>query len=303
MPQKVILDVDTGADDAIALLMAGHHPELDLVAVVTTFGNASINITLENTLRLMDSGQLSAVHVFKGADRPLVADLPDTPFIQKRKLPIPESKLTSQPDRAVDFLIDYYLGLEGTDTIYVPLGPQTNLALALRLEPQLAARIPQIVTMAGAYIEGNTTPSAEFNIFADPEAAHIVFNSGIPITMIGLEATSKALITSENINYLEQLNTPLSTLAANIMQDEIQWFIEHHGSSGGQIYDACAVAAIIDPYCIQIEPMRVDVELRGEHTRGRTVADISSRHFPTPNVDVAVNIDRARFLEILFEIL
>jgi inosine-uridine nucleoside N-ribohydrolase len=200
----------------------------------------------------------------------------------------------------VDFLVDYYLGPHGPDTYYVPLGPQTNLALALRLEPKIAERIPRIVTMAGAYLEGNTTPSAEFNILADPEAAHIAFHSGIPITMVGLEVTSQALVTLDDAAKLGQLETPWAKIASTIIRDEIQWFIDNLGWDGGQIYDACAVAAIIDPDVLETKPMRVDVELQGELTRGRTVADISGFHF-APNVDVGVNINRDRFMQILFE--
>jgi len=206
-----------------------------------------------------------------------------------------------KPQHAVEFLVEYYMGPEGPETIYAPLAPQTNLALALRLEPRLAERIPRIVTMAGAYIEGNTTPSAEFNILADPEAAFIVFNAGIPITMVGLEVTSLALVTLDDVDKLDRLGTPQAGIAARIIHNEVRWFMDNLGMSGGQIYDACAVAAVADLGILTTNPMHVDIELHGSLTRGRTVADISGHHPNDPNVDVGTHINRTRFLEFLIE--
>jgi len=300
-PQKVILDVDTGGDDAVAILLAGHHPALELVAVTVTHGNGPLERTLDNTLRLVEAGNLSHVPVYQGAERPLIEEVYPTNPVQYALLPIPESTISPQPQRAVDFLIEYYMGPQGAETVYVPLGPQTNLALALRVEPEIAQRIPGIVTMGGAYIEGNTTPSAEFNILADPEAAHIVFNAGIPITMVGLEVTAQALVMLDDAQKLGTLGTPWASIASRIIREEVQWFIDNLGWRGGQIYDACAVAAIIDPDILEIQPMHVDIELCGKLTRGRTVADISGFQKRTPNVDVGVNIDRARFMDIIFE--
>lgn len=303
MPQKIILDVDTGGDDAVAILLAGHHPGLELVAVTVTHGNGPLAVTLGNTLRLVEAGHLADVPVYAGAELPLVAEPLDTDPVQHAVLPLPAPTLSAQNKRAVEFLIDYYLGKDGPQTIYAPLGPQTNLALALRLEPRLAGRIPRIVTMGGAYLEGNTTPSAEFNILADPEAAQVVFSAGIPISMVGLEVTAKALVTLDDAARLKALGTPQAKVAAELIRSEVQWFIDNLGWSGGQIYDACAVAAALEPGILETRPMHVEIELCGKHTRGRTVADISGYHRRPPNVDVGVGIDRQRFMEILFEAL
>ena len=301
MTQKIILDVDTGGDDAVAILLAGHHPEIDLVAVTVGHGNGPLEVTLENSLRVLQAGRLDKTPVYAGADRPLIGDMIQSHPIQKSILPLPPARISPKPDRAVDFIIDYYLGPNGPETIFVPVGPQTNLALALRLEPNIARRIPRIVTMAGALTEGNTTPSAEFNILADPEAAHIVFNSGIPITMVGLEVTSRALITHVDADRLEELNTPQAGVASAIIRGEIDWFIENLGLEGGQIFDACAVAAVINPEIIETKKMHVNIELHGILTRGRTVAYVSGYHPVEQNVDVGIDIDRARFLKILVE--
>ena len=301
MPQKIILDVDSGGDDAVATLLAGHHPRLELVAVTVTHGNGPLEVTLDNTLRVIQAGELGHVPVFSGAATALVAKPVPTDPVQHATLPLPAPTLLPKNQRAVEFLIDYYMGPDGPQTIYAPIGPQTNLALALRLEPKIARRIPRIVTMGGAYLEGNTTPSAEFNILADPEAASIVFNAGIPITMIGLEVTAQALVTLADADRLAALATPWARIAARLIRDEVQWFIDHLGWSGGQIYDACVTAAVIEPQILQNRPMRVDIELVGSLTRGRTVADISGHHSAKLNVDVGVGIDRQRFMEILFE--
>lgn len=295
----MILDVDTGFDDAAAILLAGHHPALELVAVTVTHGNAPLSVTLDNTLRVMRVGGLSRLPVYPGAERALLAAPLPTDPLQQLTLDLPPSALTAQPRRAAEFLVEYYLGQHGPDTVYVPVGPQTNLALALRLESRLAARIPRIVTMAGAYIEGNVTPSAEFNVLADPEAAHIVFNSGIPITMIGLEVTAQALVTLKDLEHLRALSTPWANAVAAIIEPNVRWWIDNRGWSGGQVYDACAVAAVIEPGILQTRPMRVDIELNGEHTRGRTVADLSGWQPKAPNVEVGIGIRRNRFIEIL----
>lgn len=301
MRQKLILDVDTGFDDAVAILLAGHHPALELVAVCVTHGNAPLPITLDNTLRVLQAGGLAHILVFAGAERALVAEPPYTDPLQHAALPLPAPTLMAQPKRAAEFLIEYYLGPEGPNTTYVPVGPQTNLALALRLEPQLAKRIPNLLTMAGAYLEGNTTPSAEFNVLADPEAAYIVFNSGIPIGMVGLEVCYQALITPAELERLRALNTPWATAAANIIEPHIRWWIDNLNWDGGPVYDACAVAAVVEPDILRTKAMRVDIELGGQYTRGRTVADLSGWQKKKPNVDVGMGLNRGRFLEILLE--
>jgi inosine-uridine nucleoside N-ribohydrolase len=206
--------------------------------------------------------------------------------------------MAAQSMTASDFLVEYY-EKGGNETLLVPTGPLTNVALALQREPALATRVPGIVMMGGAYAEGNATASAEFNIYADPEAARIVFRSGIPMTMVGLEVTAQALVTMEDAGRIRELGTPASRVAADLIAEQVQWFVDHLGCSGGQIYDACAVAACIDPDVITTQAMHVDIELYGELTRGRTVCDSSGLHGRAPNVDVGMEIDRDRFLALM----
>ena len=301
MVQKVILDVDTGCDDAVAMLMAGHHPSLEFVAVLPVHGNVHLEVTLENTLKLLSAGKLEHVPVYAGANAPLIGPIIAGDGDQIIRLPFPESSIQPREPHAVNFLIDYYMSGEGKDTIYMPIGPLTNLALALRIEPKLAERIPKIVTMGGAYIEGNTTPSAEFNILADPEAAHIVYSAGIPITMIGLEVTDKAEIRKEDVKRIREIGTPWADAAAEIINIIIDIHLKYPGRTGGIVYDACAVAAVIDPTVFQAKPMHIDIEINGTYTRGRTVADIRDRKKLPKNVEVGTSIDREKFLDILYE--
>jgi inosine-uridine nucleoside N-ribohydrolase len=301
MKQKLILDVDTGFDDAVAILLAGHHPALELAAVCVVHGNAPLVITLDNTLRVMRAGGLEHVPVYAGAARALVADPLRTDPLQHKRFDLPPATVEPQAQRAAEFLVNYYLGPDGPSTIYAPMGPQTNLALALQLEPRLTERIPRIVTMAGAYLEGNTTPSAEFNVLADPEAAHLVFSAGVPLTMVGLEACYQALITPADLAQLRSFTTPRAVMAADIMQPHVEWWLEVMQWAGGPVYDAVAVATLAEPALLQTKAAHVEIELHGTHTRGRTVADMIGWHQQPPNVAVAVKVNRARFIEVLFE--
>ncbi|MCC6904786.1 MAG: nucleoside hydrolase [Anaerolineae bacterium] len=303
MAQKIILDVDTGNDDAVAILMAGHHPAIELVAVTVTHGNAVHAVTLPNTLKAVSAGNLAHVPVYPGAVVALTEDPKPSSGLNGRVLDLPEPTVRPQQQHAVDFLREYYHGPDGPQTIYVPVGPLTNLALALRLDPGLARRIPRIVTMGGAYRGGGRNPAAEFNILADPEGARVVYNAGIPILMVGLEVTEQALVTPADVERLKAIDTPQARVAAAVMLDEILWMIQEYGWDGGQIFDACAVAEIIEPGLVSTTPMWVDIEVNGSLTRGRTVADISGRTGRTSNVDVGIGIDRARFVEIMIEAL
>jgi inosine-uridine nucleoside N-ribohydrolase len=221
---------------------------------------------------------------------------------QERRLKLPEPTLTAAAGHAVDFLIDYYLGDAGPQTILVPVAPLTNIAIALLREPRLAQRIPRMVMMGGAYSEGNSTASAEFNIYADPEAARIVFKAGIPISLVGLEVTRQALLTAADAARISSYNTPGAKVAGPLIHEEVDWFARNLGLEAGQVYDACAVASVIQPDILYTKPAHCDIELIGELTRGRTVCDFSyTRRGLAANVDVGVGIDQARFIAILDE--
>ena len=299
--QKVILDVDTGTDDAVAILMAGHAASLDLVAVTVTHGNGPLELTLRNTLKVVAAGGLAHVPVFAGAARPLVRDPYPTQGQQRTELPLPEPSVVPGAGHAADFLRRYYME-DGDDTVLIPVAPLTNVALALLQEPALSRRIPRIVLMGGAVGAGNATASAEFNILADPEAARAVFRADIPITMVGLEVTAGARLTKAHSDEIRALGTCQSQLVADLIDLDLTW-TEEWGSDGVEVYDACAVAAAIDPGIVTTQPMHVEVETEGALTLGRTVCDTRRRTPSSPNADVGLTLDRRRFMEILIDCL
>jgi inosine-uridine nucleoside N-ribohydrolase len=296
MPQKVIMDVDTGCDDAVAMLLAGHHKATELVAVLPVHGNAPLDQTLENTLRLLTAGKLEHIPVYAGADSPLIGPIIRGSGDQIVKLPFPPPSIRPQKQHAVNFLIDYYMSGEGDNTVYMPIAPLTNLALALRIEPNLKDRIPRIVTMGGSY----ASSFAEFNILADPEAAYIVYDSGIPIKMVGLEVTDMAEVQQPDVDKIRNLNTPWAVAAADIMDIVVDIHMKH-GLKGAIVYDACAVAALIEPSVMETKLMHIEIELKGSATRGCTVSDDKSHTKLAPNVEVGISINRSRFLEIMSE--
>jgi inosine-uridine nucleoside N-ribohydrolase len=311
MAQKVILDVDTGTDDAVALMCAALHPDLELVAATVVNGNAKVEYCTENTLRVFDHIGVN-IPVYKGMSRPMVR--PDFPSpdeeasssIHGKYLDIPPSKSRMQNQHAVEFLVEYYLSPAGKDTILVPVGPLTNVAMALVREPRLAENIPAIVSMGGGHERGNVTPSAEFNVWADVEAARVVYNAGLKqFILVPLDATHAALVTLEDCRRLRALNTPAATAAATFTEKRVQGYSGTFGeyTDRAPVHDALAVLAIVDPAVISTIHAYVDVETSGELTLGRTVVDTHKRSGKAPNMHVALNADGARFVQLLLETL
>lgn len=315
MPQKVILDVDTGTDDAVALMCAALHPALELVAATTVNGNVAVDYCTDNTLRVLDHiGK--PVPVYQGMASPLMRDdfpIPrsqtKTPLIHGNTLPIPAATSRPRDESAVDFLIDYYLSPDGPDTVLVPVGPLSNVGAALQREPRLAERIPAIVLMGGSHAIGNTTPSAEFNIWADPEAARIVFRSGVrSITVVPLDATHEAVVSSEECQRLRALGTPAAGAAATFIEKRIEGYrithAEYADSTTTPVHDALAVLSIVDPAVLRkVVEVYGDVETTGELTIGRTVFDLFRRLRQAPNMRVALGADRERFVALLMDTL
>jgi inosine-uridine nucleoside N-ribohydrolase len=292
----VILDCDPGHDDAIALLLALASPEVDLLGVTTVHGNQTLEKTTDNALRVLAFAGRADVPVAAGADRPLVREpQPPAHVHGESGLDGPEvPPRASEPvDRhAVDFLLEHTT----PETVLVPVGPLTNIALALAR----GLRPGRIVLMGGAIAEGNMTPAAEFNIWADPEAAARVFHSGIDVTMIGLDVTHKALLTPE---WSERFRATGRTGA--FVADLVEFFKQYHqrtyGWDGAPIHDAVALAHAFRPGIVRTERRNVEIELGSELTRGRTVVDLWHRTDREPNADVGVDIDGDAFLGLLLE--
>jgi inosine-uridine nucleoside N-ribohydrolase len=312
MPTKVILDVDTGTDDAVALMVAALSPDLELVGATSVNGNTTIDNTTENTLRVFDWIGLPSIPVHRGCDRPLartqMEQLNPARRIHGDLLDLPPASrgATLQSGHAVDWLIETYLGSDG-DIVLCPVGPLTNIAMAIQKEPRILERIPQIVLMGGAHDHGNSTPSAEFNIWLDPEAARIVINCGRPIRMIPLDATHRALVSADDAAHLRALGTPAGEAAARFVLKRIDGYDATqpmpHRLGAAPVHDALAVCSIIDPSIVTTQHIPVDVEVTAELSVGRTVCDFRFRGGKPANVEFATNADEPRFVAMLLEIL
>ena len=312
MPVKVILDVDTGTDDAVALMLAALHPDIELIAATTVTGNVPLEMTTENTLRVLDHIG-SAVPVYRGLAQPLVRkDFPvprnqPTPgknFVHGDYLDILPATSRVQDVSAVEFLVETYRA--ATDQIVlVPTGPLTNIATALTLEPRLADLIPHMIIMGGAHHTGNITPSAEFNVWADPEAARVVLTSGVRrITLVPLDATHRATVSLADCAAFRALGTPAGTATAVFVERRIHGYDEGQPMSrpgSAPVHDALCIAALIEPDIITTRRLYVDVEVQGELTVGQTVIDVSGRARRAPNCDVAFDADERRFVDLMLD--
>jgi inosine-uridine nucleoside N-ribohydrolase len=311
--RKLILDVDTGTDDAIALMLAALHPDLEPVAATTVNGNNPIANCTDNTLRVFDLLGVD-IAVYEGAATPLLRD--DFPIpreilhrdgsMHPRELPIPAPRSIKQARGALEFLIETYM--VATDPItLVPVGPLTNIALAIKLEPRIVERIPQTVIMGGAHASGNTTPSAEFNIWVDPDAARIVLTAGLAdLTLVPLDATHEALVTTADCERLRATGTPAAAAAAAIIESRIAAYDAlqpMETARSAPIHDALCVAFLVDPGVIAGRRVHVDVETHGELTLGRTVMDVNGYFGGEPNAFVAFDADAPRFVSLLVETL
>jgi inosine-uridine nucleoside N-ribohydrolase len=297
MSTPILLDCDPGHDDAIALLLALGSNELELRGVTTVAGNQTLEKTTANAIRVLELARRGEIPVAAGADRPLVrdprvaADVHGETGLDGPDLPPPQAD--PSPEHAVDFLAERVEG-----TTLVATGPLTNVALLLARHPQ--ARPDRIVLMGGAIAEGNVTPAAEFNIWADPEAAHRVFTSGLEVTMVGLDVTHKALVSSAEAERLRAAGR-IGRVVAELLDFYGGFHRATYGWDGSPIHDAVAVAHVIDATLLELEHVNVRIDCESELCRGRTVADIWRRTGLEPNAHVAVGIDSARFVELLRE--
>ena len=309
MTTRIILDVDTGTDDAVALMVAALSPDIELVGATTVNGNTALANCTENSLRVFDHIGLTGVPVHEGMSQPLVRPSPHqinpASRIHGDFLDLPPARSVKGSQHAVDWLIDTYMASDGDITL-VPVGPLTNVAAAIRKEPRVIERIPELVIMGGAHDHGNSTASAEFNIFMDPEAARIVVNCGRPIRMLPLDATHQALVSKEDCVRLRALGTPASRATATFIEKRIEGYDATqpmHRLGAAPVHDALAVCAVIDPTIITTHFIHVDVETGGELSQGRTVCDFRGRSRKDPNVHFAMDADEPKFIAMLMDIL
>lgn len=305
MKTKIILDVDPGHDDAVAMLVAAKHEKLDLRGITVVAGNQVLEKTLRNALNVCSFAGID-VPVYAGQDRPLFRDQVVADDIHgETGLDGPEfSESTRQPEdkSAVDFIIEECLKYD-KELVLVPTGPLTNIALALLKEPRIKQGIKEIVLMGGAYGLGNHTPSAEFNIFVDPEAAHIVFESGLPITMVGLDLTHQAKAYPEVVERIAQIGSPVADLVVELLKFFGYTYKRVFNFDAPPLHDVCAVAHVIDPTLIKTQKVPVIVETTRGACYGRTVCDFYFRTGKPANVDVALELDQERFWDLVIDTL
>jgi len=301
---KIILDCDPGHDDAIAILLAGRHPDIELLAITTVAGNQSVEKTTRNALKVCSLANIREVPVAMGMDLPLVRPARHAPDIHGESgmdgPAIPEPDIELDPRHAVDLLIELLLRSDGDITL-VPTGPLTNIAAAMRREPAIIPKIAAISLMGGAIGLGNVTPSTEFNIRTDPEAADIVFPCGRPITMVPLEVTHLALASEEVIGRLRAARRPVASFAADLLVFFASTYRTVFGFHAPPVHDPCAVAALIDPSILRSLMMHVVIETTGEWTTGQTVCDVYGKLKRQPNVRVGYGLEVERFWEMVIE--
>jgi inosine-uridine nucleoside N-ribohydrolase len=295
---KIIIDCDPGHDDAMAILLALASPEVELIAITTVAGNQTLDKTTRNALVTLEVAGRADVRVAAGANTPLRRELRTAAHVHGEtgldgpELPEPSAQAVTA--HAADFLA----AIIEPGTVLVPTAPLTNIALLLDRHPESHERIERIVWMGGAIGEGNVTPAAEFNAFVDPEAAALVFSSGIPITMVGLDVTHKALFTRAHAERLRDAGRAGRFVAE--LSDFFQAFHERsYGFDGSPIHDAMAVAHVIDPTLMTTRHANVAIETRSEVCDGRTVVDLRGVTGRPQNADVGVDVDAERFLELL----
>jgi inosine/uridine nucleosidase len=303
MPQKIILDCDPGHDDAMAILLAAASPEIDLLAITTVAGNQTLPKTTLNARRVCSVAGITNVPVAAGCDRPLVREQRIAANIHGESgLDGPtfsgEPSVPLDPRHGVDLIIEELMASDG-DIMLVPVGPLTNIGMAMRREPRIVERIKHISIMGGAWGFGNQTPSAEFNILVDPEAARIVFESGVPITMCGLELTHQAKATPDIIGRFADLHTPLGDFVVEMLTFFGSTYKRMHGFDGPPVHDPTAVAWVIDPTMVETQPAHVDIETHAEFSYGRTVVDLHDVAKLPKNTLVATKLDVARFWDLM----
>jgi inosine-uridine nucleoside N-ribohydrolase len=297
----VILDCDPGHDDAIALLLALASPELQLLGVTTVAGNQTLEKTTANAIRVLDHVNRADVPVAAGTPRPLIrerrtaGEVHGETGLDGPDLPAPAR--LPEPMHAIDWIAQTVAASPEPVTL-VPTGPLTNVALFLARYPGLESRIERIVLMGGAFGEGNTTPAAEFNIWVDPEAAQRVFQSGVDLTMVGLDVTHQALMTPDHAERLAAAGKA-GKLVADLYAFYARFHHRRYGWKGAPVHDAVAMAHVIDPTLLTTHRCGVLVDTGQEPSRGRTHVDRHGNMGWEPNCNVAVGIDAERFMEFL----
>ncbi|MDW6025645.1 nucleoside hydrolase [Mesorhizobium sp. BAC0120] len=305
-PEKIIIDTDPGQDDAVAILLALASPELDVLGITAVAGNVPLSLTEKNARKVCELAGKTDTKVFAGAVRPLVRPLVTAEQVHGQTglngPDLPEPTMPLQTQHAVDFIVETLMSEESGTVTLCPLGPLTNVALAMIREPKIVSRIKRIVLMGGGFFEGgNTTPAAEFNIYVDPHAADVVFRSGVPIVVMPLDVTHKALTTGKRIAAFRELGTRVGIATAEMLEFFERFDEEKYGTEGGPLHDPCVIAYLLKPELFRGREVNVVVETASELTMGMTVVDWWGVSKRPKNALVLRDIDAGGFFALLVE--
>jgi purine nucleosidase len=306
MPQQIIIDTDPGQDDAVAILLALASPELEVLGLTAVAGNVPLKLTEKNCRKICELAGHPETRVFAGAARPLVRHLVTAEEVHGQTglngPDLPEPEMPLQGEHAVDFIVRTLLEKPSGSVTLCPLGPLTNIALALIREPDIAGRIKQIVLMGGGFFEGgNVTPAAEFNIYVDPHAADVVLKSGIPLVVMPLDVTHQALTTKKRIAAFRGLGTRVGIATAEMLEFFERFDEEKYGSDGGPLHDPCVIAYLLKPELFKGRHCNVAIETASELTMGMTVVDWWGVSKRPKNATVMRDIDADGFYALLVE--
>ena len=307
MARQIIIDTDPGQDDAVAILLALASPEdLTVLGLTAVAGNVPLPLTQKNTRIICELAGKPETRVFAGCDAPLHRKLVTAEHVHgKTGLDGPQMDdpvMALQPQHAVDFIIDTLRSAPPGTVTLCPLGPLTNIATAFLKAPDIIGRIQEIVLMGGAYFEvGNITPAAEFNIYVDPEAAEVVFKSGVPLVVLPLDVTHKALTTATRIAAFRAMGTRVGTMVAEWTDFFERFDVQKYGSQGAPLHDPCVIAYLLRPELFSGRFINVEIETKGEFTLGMTVADWWGVSGRPPNALFIGHVDEVGFFDLLTE--
>ncbi|MEW9918727.1 nucleoside hydrolase [Marimonas sp. MJW-29] len=306
-PRKTIIDTDPGQDDAVAILLALASPEeIDVLGITCVAGNVPLPLTSKNARIVCELAGKPDVKVFAGCDRPLGRELVTAEHVHGKTgldgPDLPDPTMPLADGHAVDFIIDTLKSHEPGSVTICPLGPLTNIATAFQRAPEITENVAEIVLMGGGYFEGgNITPAAEFNIYVDPQAADIVFKSGVPLVVMPLDVTHKALVTKPRNDAFRTLGTPVGIAVAEMTDFFERFDKEKYGSEGAPLHDPCVTAYLINPDLFKGRHINVAIETQSELTMGMTVADWWRVTDRAPNALFMGDIDADGFFALLTE--
>jgi len=302
--RKIILDCDPGHDDAIAIIMAGLSDDIELLGVTTVAGNSYLENTTRNALIITELAGID-VEVYPGAAKPLVRDqivahdIHGYSGLEGADLKEPTKKPSKED--AVHFMAKMIK--ENENVTIVATGPLTNVALFAKMYPQLIGKVREIVIMGGGIAFGNVTPAAEFNIYADPEAADIVFKLDVPKTLAPLDLTHQAYIQKDDVEKIRQFGSDILNTIADLLEFFMKTYKEVFGIDGAPLHDPTTIAYLIEPDMFEWEDYYIEVELKGKSTYGATVTDIWKVTKKKPNFRVLTKIDRGEFIKLLLKLM